>query len=358
MSQTEWKFYTATNEAWEAMLLACKNAQHSILLEQYIFDNDSIGKKFVEVLINKAKQGVKIKLILDTAGSYYIYNSTLAKEMLDSGIEIRFWNIISPWRIKKIFSWYFRDHRKILIVDEIIGFTGGVGLDSEMTGWRDTLVEIRGNIVNEMIRVWLEMWNLTLEKGPIARFIATRKYTKEFEFITNAPYFGKRFLYHALIDALRDAKESIIITTPYFLPDNRLIRILKIKARRGVEVKIILPNINDVAVVGLASHTYYDDLIKSGVEIYHYEPTILHAKTIIVDKSWATLGSMNMDNLSFVYNHEANIISTEKSFIETLTQHAKEDILNSNKIELVRWRARSKLQKLKEFLIKPFRKIL
>lgn len=355
---TEQYFYLHGQETWDAMLTALKNATVSIDLEQYIFANDVIGQKFLEVIRERRAAGVKVRILVDTVGSWFLYNSFMPRTLRGEGIEVRFFNPISPWRIGSIFSWFFRDHRKLLIVDNVLAFTGGIGIRDDMASWRDTNVAVSGPIVAEMKHAFEEMWQQTQNKDLMSRIKNARRYVRGFHFLTNAPYWKKRFLYQNIIDAVRNARSSVCLTTPYFIPDRRLRRVLRLARRRGVDVRVLVPKITNRALVGYAGHSYYEKLFKSGVRIFQYTGEFLHAKTAVVDDEWATVGSFNLDSLSFLYNYEANIVSTEKSVVDILRDHFFADLKNAEEINPREWHNRAFSEKVWERLILPLRRFL
>lgn len=346
-------------EAWEAMLRSCSLATKSIDFEQYIIGDDKIGAKIVETMIKRSKAGVKIRMLCDTVGSWQFYTSGLPWAIKKENIEIHFFNPVSPWRIDKIFSIFFRDHRKILIVDDEVGFTGGVGFRDDMKNWRDTQIEVRGPIVEEMKYTFNEMWSHSMEKDLIVRIRKARYYTKSFNFITNAPYFRKRFLYHAFVDAIRSAKKFVYLTTPYLVPDGRLQRVLKLAKRRSVDVQIIVPKISNMPFIERAAHSNFESLLEAKIKIFEYDKnTFLHAKTAIIDDEWASVGSFNLDNLSFLYNYEANIVSTDDTFVQALKSHFLNDLKNSNQVSMEEWIKRPIINKIRELLVVPIRRFL
>lgn len=358
MEEKVLKFFTQSDTAWEAMLEACEKATVSIDMEQYIFTNDSIGKRFLEIFIKKRKEGVAIRLLCDTVGSYYFYNSIVPEELQILGIEIRFFNIIDPWRIGNFFSWYFRDHRKILVVDGMVGIIGGVGIREDMAFWRDTCVQMNGEGAQEMQHTFNDMWRLSARKNIFERIKQSRIVTKSKYVVTNAPYPRRRFLYRQLINTIRGAKKSVLLTTPYFVPNPHLVWALKFVAKRGVDVRIIVPHTSDNILVNRASHSFFFDLLSSSIRIYEYSGNFIHTKTAIVDGRWCTFGSLNFDNLSFTYNHEANIISTNNIFVNTLTEHFENDLEKCNEVHIDDWIKRPFSWKFREFLILPFRRFL
>lgn len=359
-SKTKWKFYLNSEEAWNAMLGAISNASLSIDLEQYIFLPDEIGKRFIELLKEKCKQGVKIRILCDEVGSFSFSGSKEAREMIALGIDLRFFNSIVPWKPYRETFWYFRDHRKLMVIDSKIGFTGSVCLSDDMKDWRESHVEIQGPVIKQMEEAFNVMWNKRYRKF---RYIFHRKKTKNhydldnFYYITNAPLPRKRFIYYNLIKAIRSAKKYIYLTTPYFLPNYRLLKALKESAKRGVEVKLLLPRQTDSLIADIGSQTFFTEILKQGVSVYRFNQMI-HSKTITIDDEWSTIGSLNLDNVSLRYNFEANLISTNTLFTKEIKTQFENDLLNASKLDLETWKRRSIFNKLIELIVWPFRKLL
>lgn len=358
MQEQNLKFYLTGNETWQAMFSACQRAEKTIDLEQYIFSDDKIGWTLAELLMKKAKSGVKIRVLCDAVGSWSLYTSRLPWLMRKSGIEVRFVNIVSPWRINNFSTWFFRDHRKILIIDNEAGFTGGIGFRNDMEDWRDTNVEVRGNVIKEMIHSFEEMWAHANNEDIISRIRKARRLVRGLNFVTNSPHFGKHFLYQDIISALRGARKRALLATPYFVPDPRLSYTLKQAVKRDVEVRIILPDRSVEPFVHHAARAYFDNLLFAGVKIFEYNKSFMHSKTIVIDDDWATVGSFNLDSLSFLYNYEANIVSRNKSFVEGLKSHFEEDVRDSTEIKLETWRKRPMDQKIREYLVRPISRFL
>jgi len=364
----QWKFFLHAHTAWESMLEDCRNARVSIDMEQYIFVPDTIGKQFIAILEQKVREGVRVRLLCDAAGSYTLYKSAYAKQLIVQGAEILFFNPISPWRINNYTSWFFRDHRKVLVVDSHIGHIGGVGVYQQMHDWRDTNVRIEGSIVHELSAVFDQMWNRTKE-GKFFRFSAPffnaelrnskpQGLTKYFYFLTNSPRFHQRFIYHSLIDAIRSARRHIYLTTPYFVPDLRLLRVLRLAVRRGVDVRLVVPKTSNHAIVDFAARSYFGIILRAGVRIFLYHDRMMHAKTVVIDDDWASVGSANLDSLSLLLNYEANLVCTNRSFVNELKGHCTSDMESCREIVLSQWKQRSRLQKVFEMLTWPLHKFL
>jgi cardiolipin synthase A/B len=353
-----WEFYTNTEEAWVGMVKACEGAERSIDMETYIFVCNEIGKKFLGIMKQKAQEGVRVRLLLDMAGSYNFYKQNIQADLEKHGVQVRFFNVISPWRIKNFFSWFFRNHKKTLVVDGTIGFTGGTGVGDHMKNWRDTTARLTGDVVKEISDSFEEVWELSGDQDFLERVQSNLRYKKRANFVTNAPYLKKRFLYHAMMKAFKKAKKEILLTTPYFVPNRPLINVLRKAARRGVEVKIILPEHVDVPTIATASHSSFDELLEGGIRIFKYRPQVIHSKTAMVDGDWGTYGSFNLDNLSFVYNYEANIVTTDPKCVKDLKDHFNEDLEHSREVTLKEWKKRPFLRKVQEFFITPIRGFL
>lgn len=358
MSETTWKFYLKSADAWEAMYADCVSATESINIEQFIFELDELGGRFFEILRKKNKEGVKVRIICDAVGSYGFLNSSMETRLRAEGIEIKFFNPVKPWRIGTFSSWFLRDHRKLLIVDGKIGHTGGVGLEKRMENWRDTNVRVTGPVVSEMSAVFGQMW-LAAPKHKFFRFKPVFNPIGQFSFITNSPRFRGRYIYHDLRRAIHGAKKYIYITTPYFVPSIRIFRALTKASKRGVDVRFLLPQVSDVRTADIAAGSYFILALNAGIKIYLYDGgKILHTKTAVVDDTWGTVGSANMDNLSLLLNFEGNIRSSDSGFISELKSQFLEDISHTESLAKERWMARPLLRKFLELITWPIHGLL
>lgn len=179
-----------------------------------------------------------------------------------------------------------------------------------------------------------------------------------FSYITHAPLLGERHVYYRLIDAIRQAQKCVYLTTPYFLPDHRLQRVLVLAVKRGVDVRVLLPGAGDHKIVDLGSATYFEYLLSKGVKIFRYNPTMIHSKTVLVDTDWAMVGTMNLYNVSLRYNFESAIMTTNPLCVDELRGHFMHDLKSATEVRLEEWRRRSLIQRLKEMLVWPIRKFL
>ncbi len=351
-SQPQWKFTTSGHDGIEAMYKACEEAKISIECEQFIFGIDETATRFLELFLKKRAEGVNVRLLIDCGGSFGLYNSDWPRRLRESGAEVRFFNVISPWRVGNFTSWYFRSHRKILIIDAKKAFVGGLGIRGDMLRWRDTNLMITGDSVSELAETFDQMYTKT-ERKVFFRFKKFRTYIKKFRVVTNAPRYRQRSIYWSLIEAIRRAERSISLTTPYFVPDRRFMRVVRLAAHRGVRVRILLPELTDSAWVRRAARWHYSRLLMSGVRIFEYRQDFLHAKTTTIDGSWSSVGSFNLDHLSFLWNYETNIESVDLRFAADLEAHFERDLDNATEILLDEWQERPFYEKFLEFITLP-----
>lgn len=358
MSTPHWKFFFNSQDTWEAMLNACATAHTSIDMEAYCILDDTIGKRFIDLFIKKQKEGVRVRLLCDGAGSYPLWKSSLPQKLKDAGVEIQFFNPLYISKIIKIFSWYCRTHRKILIVDNTIAFNGGVNIADQYRGWQDIHVKTTGSVVSEVISSFNELWNQNLNRNILSRLKEARGRKSASTFVTNAPYLHKHFLSKQFIKALNKATSYIHISTAYFVPTKKVTKALYAAQARGVKIKLLLPQYADVSIVDIATKSKLGDLLKNNITIFLYTPSMLHGKMALVDGTWATMGSMNVDYLSLYYNYESNFISTEESFIEPLKENFEKNLTNSIQYTLEMWNSRGPLTRIKEFIIWPIHTFL
>ena len=361
MTHGTFQFYPDGASAWEAMLADCRGARESIDFEQYIFKEDGIGRAFIETLAARAAAGVRVRLLIDAVGGIFLSNASIAR-LRNAGVGVRLFKPVRSWVPHRISSWFFRDHRKFLIVDGRVAQTGGIGVNDRMRDWRDTQVRLEGPIVREMQDSFERMWRSAaggtfhFTKFPDNVFTAE----KDFVLQTSAPHLRQRFMRRALIRAIRTAHTYVYLTTPYFIPDIKFFVAVRRAARRGVGVRILLPGVSDHFLLDVASGSYFDSFLRAGVKIYQYSAgrRILHAKTAAIDDVWTTVGSTNLDNLSLRWNYEANISSINAEFAREIRKHFLNDLKSSREVWPDAWRRRPIYIKLLEALTWPVHEIL
>jgi cardiolipin synthase len=222
-----------------------------------------------------------------------------------------------------------------------------------MADWRDTNVEVSGDVVVELQHAFNNMWWIVSNER-FLRLKEPRQTEDGFSVLTNAPHFRQRHIDRAVIEAIRTAEKSIYITTPYFVPDRRFFRVIRLAARRGVDVRIIVPYQSDHPYVDFASQFYFQKALKAGVKLFWYMPTMMHAKTVVIDGEWASVGSANVDNLSSFFNYELNLVSVARGFAEDVETHFFTDLGRSIEVKTTEWQARPLLRKILEMISAPF----
>lgn len=335
------------------MIKACEEAKESIDLEQFIFVPDDLGNRLIDVCSERAANGVKVRFIWDAAGSWSFFGAGIISDLAKKGIELVFFKTLFP----KIFdahdykSWYFRNHRRTLVVDGKTAFTGSICIYEKMKDWRDTCIKIQGPVVRDMQdsfnRMWLRAQGKRLPKIKIHKY-----HDHEFRYVTNTPIPGHKRLYNNLVDSVRGAEKSIFLTTPYFVPTRRLAKTLRLQAQRGVDVRILMPSWSDNTLVDLCARTFFNSMLKSGVKIFLYKEGMLHAKTMIIDGKKGGVGTMNLDNVSLNYNFEANIVSENVTFAEELTKHFMHDLEKSEEMTFEKWKNRYWVEKIASFFMR------
>ncbi len=346
------KFYFEPTDYYAALHEAIASAERSISLEMYIFASDAVGMAFAEQLARKAQAGVQVRVLYDSIGSQGS-SDELWSLLEENGVQVQEYNPTFPWprHLRR------RNHRKVLVVDGRIGFLGGFNLMD--VDWRDTGVGFEDpGLVAELARQFEISWNHEYRQ---LRGMARRKFLRApwkdggWHLI---PTFGMRrlsLIRQEYVSAILHAKESIDITACYFVPDLGLIRVLRKAAKRGLRVRILTAGICDVGVAQCASRAGYATLLKAGVRIFEYLPRVLHAKTAVMDGRWFTVGTSNLDHLSFFQNLELNLFGTDVEAARQLEERFETDLSESTEINLEVCRGRSRWQKFQENFWYAFR---
>ncbi|MNO16038.1 Major cardiolipin synthase ClsA [compost metagenome] len=344
-------------EAYDAMLDAMEAARENIHLEFYIFRDDEIGKQFQEVMIRKARQGVRVRLLCDGLGSHKL-GRRFIRTLRSAGVEVHFFLPPLTSLLDRRFN--FRNHRKIIVVDGRVGFTGGLNVGDDYLGenpklgyWRDTHLRLEGDAVYSLQYAFLKDWRLAAGEGMShPRFFPAHECTEE-EAVLLVPsgpdgaLDASQEMYFASIVA---AKERIWITSPYFIPDPTVCRALKNAVLGGVDVRIIIPAKPDNRLVYNASLSYLENLQDAGVKFYRYQKGFMHAKVMIIDDLLGTVGSANLDMRSFYSNFELTAVLLRPEVIAGLAASFEQDLKDSEFIEPEIFRRRGQNVKLIETL--------
>ena len=348
------QLYTYGRDLYDAMLEAIDAAQESIYLETYIWKDDAVGQEFQTHLARKAAEGVAVYVIFDRFGNLVVpraFKSSFAPPMhvLEYSALRRPWNLLDPRR-------YALDHRKLLVVDGTLSFIGGYNIGSiYATEWRDTHLGLRGPAAAELARSFVAFWNRFC---PAKEKISQRYHLRVDSRITVSQNeamrlsFPIRDLYIAAID---EAEQFIFLTTAYFVPDRMLLEALKAAARRGVDVRVLVPWVSNHVVVDWIAHSYFTDCLRGGVRIFGYRYTMLHAKTCTVDGQWSTVGTCNLDRLSLVGNYEINVGIYSAEFARQMSALFAEDTAERFELTLEQWKSRPWYNKVSERILAPLR---
>jgi cardiolipin synthase len=345
-----------------AMLEAINKAKSFINMEFYRFESDILGKKFCEALMSKAKEGIKVRIIYDDVGSWSL-NNKIIKQMQNEGIEIfPFMPVRFPWLTSKI---NFRNHRKILIVDGIFGYVGGLNIaDKYLHGikgignWRDTHLVITGEAVATLNSVFMVDWyfvsdilltddpgHFEFEKIPDRCWI---------QMASSGPDSDWANIMQVYFSAIATARRSIYISTPYFSPDESILTAMKTASLSGVDVQMILPDKSDSIVAYWNTRSYIDELMEAGIRIYLYNKGFNHSKYILVDNVFASVGSANVDMRSFDLNFEVAALIYDEGFAARLLKVFHNDVSNSILVVPDKWAKRKRIMKYKESLSRIF----
>ncbi len=338
-----------------AMLGAIGSARKTINFESYIYWSGRVGKQFADALVERAQAGVKVQVLLDWVGSSKM-DAGLMEQMRKAGVEVRRYHQPHWYNLARLNN---RTHRKTLVVDGAVGFTGGVGISDLWSGdgqdpqhWRDTHFKVEGPVVAQMQAVFLDNWMKVtgaVLHGP-DYFPAIPPAGKgAAQMFSSSPEGGAESMQLMYLMAITAASRSIDLSSAYFVPDDLTLRALVEAIRRGVKVRIIMPGPHtDTQIVGAASRAVWGPLLEAGADLYEYQPTMYHCKVMIVDASLVSVGSTNFDNRSFRLNDEANLNIYDADFAAEQTAIFLQDISRSKRVTLEAWRQRPWSQRAKE----------
>jgi len=356
MKNNNIKIFTDGDQLYEAMIKAIQSATKSITMESYIFASDSVGWDFAKALSEKAKEAVDVRLLIDSAGSFFYFSREMRYFLKKNGVKIRFFH---HWSWRRPFHYNQRNHRKLLIIDEKKAFLGGFNIHKQSSfkaygekHWRDTHISIEQPIILDAARTFENFWKSHLH----IKFSWKKRRS-----VALAPGESKiyqrhmRYLYNRIWP---NAKEYIYLTTPYFVPDIRTQRGIIAAAERGVDVRVLVPHKSDIRITKWAARAAYTPLLRAGVRIYEYLPRMLHAKTIVVDGKWTCVGTANMDYRSFFVNHEIVLLSRVEPLCAKIKEQFLDDLTHSEEICKLNWPLRSWREKMTETIGKIARRLL
>jgi cardiolipin synthase len=352
------------DEIFPAMLEAIRGAQHTIDLLTFVYWKGDVGTEFAQHLAKRAQDGVRVRLVLDSYGARSI-DPELISMLDDAGVHVRWFRPLGRFRPGEV---NHRTHRKVMVVDEEVAFTGGVGIADEWKGdardpaeWRDTHFRLRGPAVDGLRAAFLDNWaetDPTLFDDDRDRFPEQpQPGAAVAQCVRGSAETGWSDIATLFRTLLQLAQRRVRVTTAYFVPDDALTSSLLAAAERGVEVEILLPGPHiDKRFVQVASEETFQPLLEAGITIWSFQPSMLHAKIMLIDDVIANIGSANFNARSTKLDEEINVVVLNAELVATLNQHFDEDLARSEQLQPGRWAERSMLQKAWELIARPLRR--
>jgi cardiolipin synthase A/B len=345
-----------------------KAARHHIHLETFIFGADAIGRRFADLLAQKRQEGVEVRVLYDSVGSMET-PTAFFEDLRQRGIEVREFRPMNPVKNPRIWDIHNRDHRKIIVVDGKVGFTGGLNIDSTYSsastsrpgpkrgmedGWRDTHIRIEGPAVSQLQALFLDSWAKAgdpVAVGEGSRYFPALRSSGGtlVSIVGNDSESDDRSLYGSYVAMFTHASSRLWITHAYFAPNQELLTAMTDAAKRGVDVRLIVPAFTDSRLVLNATQSTFTPLLEAGVRIYELKDALLHAKSVVADGTVSIVGSANLDMRSFLHNDEVNAVVVDREFGKRMEEVFMRDQRASRQVSLERWQRRSLWQRFKEF---------
>jgi cardiolipin synthase len=352
-------------EIFPALTDAVRSARATITYAQYYFEDGPVARDLVDAFTERCRAGVAVSILLDSFGALDMPGEYV-EQLKAAGCHVTMFRPLSPIRWNRSNQ---RNHRRVLVVDGRVGFTGGSGVSRKWMGngrvenhWRDTDVRVRGPVVEYLqgafAENWLEATGIVL--GGDAYFPRPVQPAGEAyaQVVRSSPAGGSFAMYTTFLLAISSARRTIFITNPYFVPDDTMEDALAAAVRRGVRVVVLVPGAIDHNLVRQASRGKFGKMLKAGVEIHEYRAALLHSKTMVVDGTWSTIGSTNLDNRSFALNDELNLVIYDAATARRLEKIFADDLAYSSKVDYRTWRRRGLADRFLEILAAPMRPLL
>jgi cardiolipin synthase len=352
-------------QIFPAQLAAIRAARTSITYAQYFFEEGGVVDDVVDALSERCRVGVPAHILLDGVGTLNM-PARYTNQLREAGCQVKTFRAVRPWALRRANS---RNHRRILVVDGRVGFTGGSGVSEKWSGdgrtadhWRDTDVRVEGPVVEWMQAAFLENWTESAGEalGGDAYFPRPHPPRGQVaaQVVRGSPEGGSYAMYNTLLIALNSARQSIRITNPYFLLDDAMTEAILARLQRGVSIEVLVPGTIDHKFVRQASRARWGRLLQAGVKIYEYRPALLHAKTMVIDGRWATVGSTNLDPRSFALSQELNLIVYDRAVARRMDEVFAADLSHARLVDYETWRRRGVSSRLFELLVFPVRDLL
>lgn len=347
-----YKMFSDPMKLYISMLNDIEQAKHYIYLETYKFSYQAIGQKFRHALAKKCREGVEVKLLIDSWGSSV--SRSFFNELIAGGGEVRYFKKIK-WTFDALSKHHRRDHRKLMIIDDEIVYLGSSNITDHCLNWRESNFKIKNTLAPVFKRLFLEHYSiynkLIYEKKTLTQIVKHYGY----EIIRDVPSTLIQPTRKRFMELIKEAKSSIYIETPYFLPGTLMRKALKEAGQRGIKVSIIVPKRSDVGLVDILRNKYLGKLYDTNIDIFFYVPQNLHSKIFVTDSETFVVGSSNFDYRSFRFQHEINLLGKNKQILELISEHSNDTLAECENFDYNFWLKRSPIQKFFERLLVPFR---
>ncbi len=349
--------YTYGVDLYADMLAAIESARERVLFESFIVKGDEVGERFKRALIAAAERGVDVYVVYDGFANLVVRPSFFR---FPPSVHVLRYPALNPGMLLLDIRKSGRDHRKLLVVDGKVGFVGGYNVGAAYaTEWRDTHLRIAGPSAWELENAFVDFWNMHRgEQHPRLPERGTTQWEPRLRVYRNVPAQLTYPIRGVYLEAIDRATHHILITQPYFIPDREIVRALLAAARRGVQVRLLVPEGSNHIVADWLSRGFYSTLLTGGIELWLYQDAMVHAKTATIDGRWSTVGTANIDRVSLTGNYEVNVELFDDAFAAHLEHVFETDLTNARRLELSEWRARPVAAKFSETLIVPLRPLL
>ena len=356
--------YTFGQDLYDDMLAAIEGAQKQVLFETYIWKGDAVGQRFKKAIIDAADRGVEVRVIYDQFANIVVRPPF---KRFPANVKVLAFPVYSAgWRFFDLRR-YGRDHRKILVVDEKVGFVGGYNIGSAYaTEWRDTHCRITGPGVGDLSRAFADFWNLHRGKPRLVRrsseppmlMSASAAWEPRIRVHRNVPRLWMFPIRSMYLEAINRAQRNVWMTVAYFIPDENFVDTLVEAAERGVDVRLLLPAKSNHIVADWISRGYFRRMLGAGIGIHRFRDAMVHAKTATIDGNWTTIGTANVDRLSMTGNYEINVEIIDAALAEEMERIFETDLTNTLPLTLAEWQARDVYARFTEMILKPLRPLL
>lgn len=336
-------------QAFPHMLAMIRNAQREVLLEMYWFASDTTGQRFADALCVAAQRGVRVSVIYDALGSFGV-DPAMFERMREAGCEVAVYKPLAPWRKRfKVAGLARRNHRKLLVVDGRWAATGGVNLGDPWLpkaeggeGWRDEMVAVEGPAAAVLRNIIADTWQHDCGMKALAHLPESRADVEadKLSVLVTKKRRAHRDIRETYLERIRTARHSIVIANAYFLPDRVIRRALQHASQRGVRVSLMVPGMSDVPAIFWATRYLYSRFLRWGVEIYEWRKSVLHSKVVVADEQWVSIGTYNLDYLSWLSNLEVALGIEHPRFAAEVTMELRDDLAGSYRIDPARWAKR------------------